>query len=598
MDRRPTAKAKGGNVTGAREPSTAERPMRHGLTLLAGLSAGIYVVITALSRHFHHGVAGTERPIIAVLMLLSTAFGLYLVAIRLVRRSPDSRRTMAIIIGAAVIYRAVLLFSLPIQEVDIYRYLWDGSVSRAGVSPFRYAPSEILAAESRTSSDEELRKLVQLRDDNAVPAQILQRVHYGDLPTVYPPTSQLVFAAAAWTSPVNASVFARIVTMKAWLVAFDLATIAVVIGLLHVCNQPATLVIIYAWCPLLLKEIANSGHLDAIAVFLTTLAVYLAAICVKRTVSESIASQRLWIWAITAALVLALAVGAKLYPIVLAPLLLAVVAKSCSWRAALSFAGVFVVTTWFVLWPLLPRCVTGVNEARPRFDMPLPASSPPPAAERDPSRGVAAFLRRWEMNDFIFLVLVENLEPRTGDAPDQVPWFTVVPNTMRQAFVTRIAATWNVRPQEVPFLAARLLTGLAFLFLAAWFAWHVLRKGGVERFCEAAFLTLAWFWLLCPTQNPWYWTWALPLLPFARGRAWLAVSGLTMLYYLRFWLAYHWPDAPVWGTPYCGGTFFDFVVTWIEFAPWLVWLAIDAWLGRAARGSLGISRFSQHNKKA
>jgi len=81
-------------------------------------------------------------------------------------------------------------------------------------------------------------------------------------------------------------------------------------------------------------------------------------------------------------------------------------------------------------------------------------------------------------------------------------------------------------------------------------------------------------WLLCPTQNPWYWTWALPLLPFARSRVWLAVSGLSLLYHLRFWLSYHWPDTSVWESGYFGPVFFDFVVTWVEFAPWLLLLAI------------------------
>ena len=90
------------------------------------------------------------------------------------------------------------------------------------------------------------------------------------------------------------------------------------------------------------------------------------------------------------------------------------------------------------------------------------------------------------------------------------------------------------------------------------------------------FLTIAWFWLLCPTQNPWYWTWALPLLPMARSRVWLAMSGLVLLYYLRFWLSYHWPEQPVLGTPYAGIAFFDFVVTWIEYGPWFLCLAIAA----------------------
>jgi hypothetical protein len=92
---------------------------------------------------------------------------------------------------------------------------------------------------------------------------------------------------------------------------------------------------------------------------------------------------------------------------------------------------------------------------------------------------------------------------------------------------------------------------------------------------NSAFLTVAWFWLLLPTQNPWYWTWALPFLPFARRRAWLVMSGLAFVYYLRFWLMHQFPATALAGTPYSGPMFFDYVVVWLEFAPWFAWLALD-----------------------
>jgi hypothetical protein len=95
-----------------------------------------------------------------------------------------------------------------------------------------------------------------------------------------------------------------------------------------------------------------------------------------------------------------------------------------------------------------------------------------------------------------------------------------------------------------------------------------------ERVLSAAFLTLAWFWLLAPTQNPWYWTWALPLLPFARSRLWSAVSLLAMAYYARFWFRDVWPDATVFQTGYDGASFYDFVVLWCLWFPWYVLLAI------------------------
>jgi hypothetical protein len=97
-------------------------------------------------------------------------------------------------------------------------------------------------------------------------------------------------------------------------------------------------------------------------------------------------------------------------------------------------------------------------------------------------------------------------------------------------------------------------------------------------------LTLAWFWLLCPTQNPWYWCWVLPLIPFARYRTWYVVGACTLLYYGRFWLVTHCASPPVLGTPYDGVNFFDLVVVWLEFAPCLLALAAEWWLARRQDG--------------
>lgn len=132
------------------------------------------------------------------------------------------------------------------------------------------------------------------------------------------------------------------------------------------------------------------------------------------------------------------------------------------------------------------------------------------------------------MNDFIFLVVVENLKPTDDLPPESTAWFSFVPQPVRQSVIAAVSQRFGVLEAEAPFLITRALTGIAFLALACWFAWRAVRRSDIASFCEAGFLTLAWFWLLCPTQNPWYWTWALPLLPFARGRAWLAVSGLVL----------------------------------------------------------------------
>lgn len=521
------------------------------LLVVAGFASTLlYAAIAGLSWQFGIHTEGVDRPIIAVLLLFAATFAVYLMVIACVQRMRADRTTTRIIVSAAILFRVVMLFSLPIQEVDLYRYLWDGAVCVEGVSPFAYRPETVKQAATSSTDDPRLDRLINLLNREPAMAEILDRVHFPELPSIYPPTSQAVFGAVGLATPSNASVLTRVFILKAWLIVFDLATLWVIIALLRLASKPAELCVIYAWCPLLMKEVANSGHLDAIAVFLTTLAVYLLAF--------SLSSRRKIISSI-AAFVLALAVAAKLYPLVLVPIFTACSLMRNGYRTTIATAIVFIFTAALLLVPMLPSS----NQAH------------------DPSLGVVTFLRQWEMNDFLFLNIVENLKPNSQRAASEIAWFTIVPDNLRVHFVETMSSRLNLPKAQAPFLFTRALTSAIFLLVALAIAWRFSASnpagsGNVSRLAEGVFLTLAWFWLLCPTQNPWYWTWALPLLPFVRSRLWVAVSGLTMLYYLRFWLLYHYPSSTVFGSPYHGATFFDFVVTWIEFGPWFVCLAVSS----------------------
>ncbi len=583
------------------------------LVILAALSAFLYAGVSFLSWQFRFDTPFTQRPILVVLLLLGAAFFLYIAAVNLVRQAPSSRRLLTVIIWSAILFRVTLLFSVPIQEIDIYRYLWDGAVLAHGVSPFRFSPGQVREAPSIPRAQDDLSALGRLREEQPSFKQILQRIHYSHLPTIYPPTSQVIFAAASLTTPRDASVLERIFVMKLWLLAFELGTLFLVIGLLKLCQQPPGLCVIYGWCPLLMKETANSGHLDSIAVFFTILAIFLTVRLLARrrqpTRSHELTQATL------VGLCLALAIGAKLYPVVLAPLVGLALGQAIGWRRMLLPAVVCLGGTVLVLWPMLPSLPNPQKTAPPQSaasaaveDLPAtlppsleeaiedppalppteaeasPVSSPKPSSPKpsspkpsDPSLGLTTFLRRWEMNDFLFLVVVENLKltPQTAQGPPV--WFSLVPESFRQQVISFSANHTGLAKVELPFAITRALTGLVFLGIALSLAWRFGKAPRLRDFCEAGFLTLAWFWLLCPTQNPWYWTWALPLLPFARNRAWMALSGLVLLYYLRFWLLYHWPETPVLGTGYRGSAFFDFVVTWIEFGPWFVWLAVQSY---------------------
>ncbi len=562
------------------------------LAFLALFSWLAYAAVALQGREFVAEQPLLQRPILTVLGLLGAAFACYLAAIFVAVRIDDDeddedcryeiRRLLWLIVGSSIVFRITLLFSWPIENVDVYRYLWDGAATACGASPYGYSPQQVASAETEEDLSDDLRRLVQLRDSSPEMATVLSRIENEGLPSAHPPVSQAVFAVCSWITPQQATVLQRLLILKAVLVLFDLATLALVIGLLRCAGHHVGWSLVYGWCPLVIKEIANSGHMDSLPVFLTTSAVLVAAyvLCWREAVDGR---WRLLAWSILAAVLLALGVGAKLYPVVLLPLFALVWARQVGCSLATVPTAVFAAIAAVVLSPMIPwQSVTtlGVGaDAVMRNEMAAVSSEAVADADsEDPARGLKAVLTQREVNDLIFLVLAENVKPADSALGDAPPWFAVVPDRWRLKILAGPITWLDLTPTPASaVLVARLLVGGVFLGLALVLASRAARSDDPTDWLRAALLTLGWLWLLSPAQNPWYWIWALPLVPMARSKAWLAVSGLALVYYLRFWLTYHWPEESVLGTGYHGALFFDYVVTWLVFGPWLAWLALDTW---------------------
>lgn len=609
------------------EPAGDSHRIFRTVVVCGALSWFAWLVLMQMSARFAWGTVTTERPLLATLGILGLLFGFYGAASSIILRSVTERSALAAVIVFSVAFRLLMLFSEPIQEIDAYRYIWDGKVVAAGVNPFRFSPQQVLDAEPDGPLAADLKCLVDVRDRSAANARILSRIHYGELTTVYPPTSQAVFGGVAALTPHDWSVSSQLLMMKAAMVLFDLATLAAVIGLLRFVGRPADWSILYGWCPLIVKEFANSGHLDAIAVFLTAALV----LCALRAFfpGRDQAANVGWLW--LCSLLVVAAVGAKIYPVVLFPLLYFGAWRVFGLTRAVSVATVTLGLCILMIAPMLTRDEPGVAPVTRRDSeaAPLDVAEPPrPPVEGDTvaddrfsvmsetetSTGLAAFASQWQMNDFLFLLLYENLRPnplhgklsdhRVGEFvesdsefPPRPPsddeltkrsteartknvrptvWFAVTSNEWRRRIVERAGIWLGVESARVPFLMTRMVTSLVFVGLALWFVARCGCQWDAELWLQAVFLTLAWFWMLQPTQNPWYWTWTMPFVPFVRSRVWIAVSGVVLIYYLRFWLIYHLPDTPVAGTPYSGRDFYDFCVVWMEYLPFLCCLALGS----------------------
>lgn len=592
-------------------------------------SVALYGVLLWLGPRYGLAVPLVERPLLTVIGLYAVACVIYFVALGRAVRLPSTRRLAWWVGGTSVAMRALLLPTPPFQEIDLYRYLWDGAVVAAGADPYVYTPQQVVTGLEDPASiggDQELARLVALAEDSPALEEILRTIHYSELPTPYPPVSQAVFAAAAAAAHHDWSAFGRLVWLKGWLTLFDLATLLLVLNLLRTTRLPIGWAIAYGWAPLVLKEVAGSGHLDAIATFFT-----IAALAVGAQLLVG-SPQRVTAPAIAASVLLGLGVGAKLFPVVLGPLLAAALLARFGWRTMLLGAAAFLATSAVTLAPmLLPYERSRTQEVAPTphgeavalvpafhalspqgfrkaashengggglrpsrlssegkqvgerlasstslsgsvTSLPPPPDSPANPEPTGKTAGLATFLKQWEMNDLLFMTLYENLRSQAGVPPERRPWFDITPESWNAPLAGR---------DSLAFMATRAITLLVFATGAVALAVGTARRldgspEGVEAWLRAAFLTLAWFWLLAPTQNPWYWCWAMPLLPWARGRAWLAMSAVVFAYYLRFWLETHCPAAGFAGTPYTGKYFFYFVTPWLEFVPVLLWLAVES----------------------
>lgn len=537
----------------------------------------IYAFIAYLSSRFEFHSEFQQRPILLVLGLLATVFVLHIATLRLILREDDHSAITRYVFLGGLLFRLILLPSHPIQEVDIYRYLWDGAVGASGHNPYRFSPKQVLEAPQADDNDLELQALAELKVRESSCQEVLARVHFGELITVYPPVSQGVFGLASLLVPAEASLYQRLLTMKIVLTEFDLGILWLVILILRRMQRHPGWAILYGWSPLVLKEFANSGHLDSIAVFLTTAAILtlISGLAAPRTKSQVK-------WLLSSSMLLGLGVGAKLYPIVLVPVLTLWVWRTVGRRASAGYGAVSLITTAVALAPMI------LTEPAPTSTIRIPLETNGGLAEgvsvdnssETARSGLATFLSRWEINDFIFMVVVENLRPDTDDANAETTtrthWFVILPQTFRVNISEQLSTLLHRPVPESTFLTARAFTLFLFMIIVSVLLVWGMRQNDSQIWLRVAFLTLAWFWALAPTLNPWYWTWALPLVPFSGRRTWMIVSLLVFAYYLRFWALYHPADSAVPDLGYRGEVSFHFVIVPVEHLLWLAALGIES----------------------
>src|SRR5208283_752741 len=196
---------------------------------IAGLLA--YAVLAGLSFAFHPD--NPHPPLLASLTVLALATLCYWFALGCVFRRGQEENAcwLRVVLGFSVAYRLLLLPSVPIQEIDFYRYLWDGRVTLHGFNPYHFSPFQVEDSGPLATPSSEIAALWQLGRQSASVQAIFESVHHRGVPTVYPPAAQLVFAVGALV-PATAPVWVHVLVLKTILVGFDVATLFLLVTLL------------------------------------------------------------------------------------------------------------------------------------------------------------------------------------------------------------------------------------------------------------------------------------------------------------------------------------------------------------------------------
>ncbi len=464
---------------------------------------GCVLGVSLLSHRFEYGGDRLIRPIPTLVTLLASAGVLYVAAVIGLRRVSDSRRVLIWVLAVGAVLRALFVMSTPICETDFYRYLWDGAATVKGYNPYAYVPQVILGATEEADEQEAPAALRQLGEESG---HVLKRVNHADLGTIYPPVAQGAFAAAYLLRPWSLG------AMRVVFLVFDVATLLLVIALLRRAGLPLCYLVAYWWNPVLIKETVNSIHMDVMLLPFVLGALLFAT----KSKAGDAKARPMW-----AAALLALAVGVKVWPVLLLPLVLRPLLGQP--KRLMGALLMFAVVLGIVSIPLMGALRLGEDS------------------------GFFAYGKTWEMNDALFMAVHKatdgilsgvGVETTRTEAAKAARWVTM-------ALVGGITLLLSYRRVEGP----RDIAGRALFIVAALF-------------------------LLSPTQYPWYCVWMIPMLALRPQVSLLALAALLPVYYLRFYFDVREKVGV-----------FDNGIVWIEFGPVFLLIALEGlWWIRHRKG--------------
>ena len=275
----------------------------------------VYVLFATLFLLINYSTQRTD--FIQLISLYCCAFGLYVIIYKY--WNTDVLINEGKWLGIAI--RFSILFSMPNLTDDFYRFIWDGHLSINHINPYAYTP-DMVKAQNYLGADN-----MVLNDS------LYQSLNSRPYFTIYPPISQFLFSVSAHLS--GGHLLLNQIILKLFIFLFEVGSVILIHKILHQLRLSSHLQLLYTLNPLVILELTGNLHFEAVMIFFLLLAIYF------------INKQQLTFSAIA----FGFAIGAKLWPIMLMPLLL----KKLGFKQTIFYSTISGLVSVVVLFPMLQQ---------------------------------------------------------------------------------------------------------------------------------------------------------------------------------------------------------------------------------------------------
>lgn len=419
------------------------------LLILLGAGVILYAVYLLFASHSLTYDANPTyyRKVIFVIQRILVGL-LFFIAIINISKLKIKESWIAWIIFTGLLARLILIPSSPVLEDDFYRYLWDGAVTASDFNPYVFSPQDVMDKKNDVPE-----KILKLSDQSG---HIIHKINHPKMKTLYPSMAQIVFA-------ISYILFPWSVTGWKFVMLFgDLFLLFFIIKILNQLKLPISYAAIYWLNPVVLHEFFNTMHYDLFALLFTAISIY----------------YFLKDEYITSSILLALAVGFKLWPVLLFPFMLRKISKQKWW--AFSSTAVFLI---FIVIIFIPVLRAGMDE----------------------NEGFVKYASNWINNAAVYTLLTKLID-----------WFTT---TFKIYYVCADCV-------------ARWITGGIILTSTL-----ILIRKPIDSFnlmLDKFLIIVALMFFISPTQFPWYLTWVILPLVFSPKISLLMYMFLIPLYHLHY----------------------------------------------------------------